>query len=344
MDPDQQINYTNMSSSQKAALLIIALGKKWATAIMRLLKPIEIKRVSFWINQINHVPQEVTEKVIREFYERLAKKTSLSSTGGQEFLEDVLGGIMGRSKAQDVIDELASTEESEVFRILRKVEPKLLAAYLKQEQPQTLALLMSYLEPDRSATIILNLPQEIQTDVIFRLARLEDADPDIIAAMERSLTSSLGTMASGRRMKKVGGPKAVAEILNHFNHDSEKNIMEAINEADFELAAEIKDLMFVFADIVLLDDKSIQTVIKEVDQTDLILALKGSPDNVKDQIFKNISKRQAESIADELAFMGPVKASSVKESQQKIVNIIRKLDEEGKVLIQGKGAGDEVIS
>lgn len=336
--------YKEMTPTQKAALLCIALGQKWATAILRLLRPSEVRRVSYWINQMDYVPQEVTEKVIREFYERLVKKTSLASTGGTDYLMDVLGGLMGKNKAMDLIDELANSEQTEVFRILRRVEPRHLAAYLKQEQPQTVALMLSYLEPARAALIISEFPDPVQVDVIWRMAKLEEADPDVIAAMERSLNQHLGPMASGKKAKKVGGTKSVAEIMNNLGHEGEKLVLEALQEKDFDLATEIKDLMFVFADLVLLDDKSIQTLLKDVDQADLVLALKGAPDAVKDKLFKNISKRQSETITDELSFMGPVKASVVREAQTKIVNVVRKLDEEGKILIQGKGANDEVIS
>lgn len=333
-----------MPNTQKAALLFIALGQKWATAIMRMLKPEEVRRISFWINQMPYVPQDQVEEVIRSFYHRLQQRTSLGSSGGTDYLFDVLAGIMGESRAQDLIDELAESEESEVFRILKRVDPKQLAAYLKQEQPQTIALMMSYLEPDRAAAIIARFDEERQVEILNRLARMEETDQEVIVAMERSLTSSLGGMASGKRMRKVGGTKHVAEILNNFAHEQEKQVMDALSQADFELAAEIKDLMFVFADIILLDDKSIQAVVKDVDQADLIVALKGATDPVRDKIYNNISKRQADTIQDELAFMGPVKASTVAESQQKIVNIIRKLDEEGKILIQGKGGGDDIIA
>lgn len=341
---EADIAYRNMSNSQKTALLCIALGQKWASAILRLLRPEEVRRVSFWINQMNYVPQEQTEKVIREFYDRLIRKTSLGGTGGADYLLDVLSNLMGKSKAMDLIDELANTETTEVFRILRRVEPRHLAAYLKNEQPQTVALMMSYLDPSRASLIISEFPPEVQVDIVWRIARLEEADPDVIAAMERSLNQHLGVMASGKKTKKVGGTKAVAEVMNNLGHDGEKLILEALQEKDFDLAAEIKELMFVFADLVLLDDKSMQTVIKDVDSADLVVALKGAADNVKEKIFKNISKRQADTIQDELSFMGPVKASTVREAQAKIVNIVRKLDEEGKILIQGKGGGDEVIN
>ncbi|MCB1135726.1 MAG: flagellar motor switch protein FliG [Chlamydiia bacterium] len=337
--------YERMTQSQRAALLMIALGQKWATEIMRLLRVDEIKQISYWINHMRFVPQEVTERVIQEFYERLAKKTSLASTGGRDYLIDVLSGMMGDQRARELAGDIMAQEENEVFRILKRVDPKQLAAYLKQEQPQTVALLMSYLDPTRAGAIIAELPEEQQSELIWRLARLEDADPDVVAAMERALNENLGGMAASKRGKKVGGPKAVAEILNCLPRDREKSLMEEISERDFDLAADIKDLMFVFADILLLDDKSIQEVIKEVDNSDLILALKGANDQVKEKIFRNVSKRQVDTINDELAFMGPVKSSTVNTAQQKIVNIIRKLDEEGRVLIQGKGGGgDDIIA
>lgn len=340
-----QIDFNNMDQSQKAALLMIALGHKWATEIMRLLKPAEVKKVSYWVSQVNYVPQEVTEAVIREFYESLVRKTSLSSTGGRDYLLEVLTGLMGTNKARELVDDIVTQEDAEVFRILKKVDPKQLAAHLKQEQPQTVALMMSYLEPRRSAAIIAEFQQDIQTEILLRLAKLEETDPDVIGVMERSLQDSLGSVAAGKQMKKIGGIKVVAEILNNVSKDIEKSIMDDIGDRDFDLATEIKDLMFVFEDLVLLDDKSIQTVLKDVEQSDLVMSLKGATEGVQEKIFRNISKRQVDSINDELAFLGPVKSSSVHDAQQKVINIIRKLDEEGKILIQGKGGGgDEIIN
>lgn len=337
--------YAAMSNTQRVALLLIALGQKWATEIMRLLRVDEIKAISFWINNMKYVPQELTERVVQEFYDRLTHKTSLASSGGRDYLIDVLAGMMGEQRAQELADDLMAQEENEVFRILKKVEPKQLAAYLKQEQPQMIALLMSHLEAERSASIITELPEEMQCELVWRLARLEETDPDVIASMERALNESLGGMATGKKAKKMGGPKVVAEILNSLGKGRDKELLEELTERDFDLATEIKDLMFVFADIILLDDKSIQTLMKDVDQADLVLSLKGASDQAKDKIFRNISKRQVDTIVDELSFMGPVKSSTVQGAQQKIVNVIRKLDEEGKILIQGKGGGgDDIIS
>lgn len=343
-NPLKENSFENMSNSQKVALLLIALGQQWASAILRQLKTEEVRQISYWINQLEYVPPDVTEQVVRDFYDRLVSRTSLASTGGTDYLVEVLTQFMGEGQAHGLIDELSNTKEDEVFRVLRKVEPKPLAAYLKNEQPQTIALMISYLEPDRAALILQEFPAEFRLEVVSRLATLENTDADVLAAMERSLVQSLGGITSSKKSKKVGGPNAVAEILNSLRQEDTKEIMEALQEANMELATEIKDLMFVFADILLLDDKSIQSVLKEVDQGDLILALKGSSDNVKEKVFGNISKRQAETIEDELSFMGPVKASTVQEAQGKIVNVIRRLDEEGKILIQGKGGGDDIIS
>ena len=341
---DIDTTFNEMKNAQKIALLLIALGQKWATEIMRLLKPEEVSQISYWIHKTQFVPQELTEKVIKEFYDRLVKKTSLSSSGGQDYLFDVLAGMMGESKAQELIEDLSQKEENEVFRILKKVDPKQLATYLKLEQPQTVAIMLSYIDPGRAAHIIKELPEDRQMEVIIRLAKLEETDPEMVSAMENALSINLISMASKRPMRKIGGLKTVAEILNNVGKDTEKSIMENLTEADFDLATSIKDLMFVFSDLILLDDKSIQTVLKEVDQADLLLALKGTNEGVKEKVFRNISKRQADSINDELSFMGPVKGSVVQQSQQKVVNVIRKLDQEGKVLIQGKGGEDDIIA
>jgi len=251
---------------------------------------------------------------------------------------------MGESKAREIIDDLSTQEEQDVFRVLRKIDPKQLAAYLKQEQPQTVSLLLSYLDPANAAMVISELPADRRVDIMIRLAKLQETHPDVIAAMERTLTKSLGAMTTGKKAKKVGGLKVVAEILNNIDRELEQQIIDQMSEKDFELANEVKDLMFVFADIILLDDKSIQTLLKDVEQADLVLSMKGANDAVKDKVFRNISKRQADTISDELSFMGPLKASTVLEAQQKIINVIRKLDQEGKILIQGKGGGDDIIS
>lgn len=336
--------YKDMGAPQKAALLLIALGQRWATEILRCLRPEEVRKVSYWINRMDYVPQEVTERIIKEFYERLVRKTSLASAGGREYLLEVLSGLMGESRAQELVDELAEEESSEVFRILRQVDPKKLAGFLKQETPQMVALLLSHIEAGRAAPIVSALPVEVQFEVLMRMARLEETDPEIIGAMERSLTKSLGAVLTTSEPRKVGGAKMVAEILNSVSQERERELLEQLSEQDFDLATEIKDLMFVFADIVLLDDKSIQAVVKDVEQPDLVMALKGANDAVKEKVFRNLSKRHVETINDELAFMRPVKASVVNVSQQKVVNVIRKLDAEGKILIQGKGGADDIIA
>ncbi len=336
--------FKGLKNAQKAALLMIALGQRWATEIMRLLKEEEVRKISYWISQTKYVHQELTEKVIAEFYNRLNARTSLASSGGRDYLSEVLTGMMGESKAKDLMNELLDREENEVFKILKHVDPKQLAAYLKQEQPQTIALMLAYLDPVRSASIIAALPVDSQVEIISRMARLEETDPDVISAMEDALQDSLSSVTTGKKMLKMGGSKTAAEILNYLPAPFDKDVLEKLSEDNFDLAAEIKELMFVFDDVYLLDDKSIQAVMKDVEQADLILALKGSRPETKEKIFQNVSKRQAESINDELAFMGPVKASAVLEAQNRIVGIIRKLDEEGKILIQGKGGGDEIIS
>jgi flagellar motor switch protein FliG len=335
--------YTDLKTPQKAALLLIALGQESATQIMRYMKPDELKAISYWITQMKHVPQELTEKVVKEFYERLMRKSSLSSMGGQDYLLGVLIGMMGETKAKEVLEDLNNREESEIFKVLKKVEPKKLAAYLKKESPQSIAVMLAHIEPDRSGDIITYLPEELQVNVVTALASLEEADPDIVFAMENALTQDIGSLASSEKGKKIGGKEGVASILNRMSDEASKIIMDKLSEDHFDLASDIKDLMFVFEDVVLLDDKSTQTLVKEIDQSDLIMALKGASDAVKEKFFTNISKRQAESINDELSFMGAVKGSVVKESQKRIVSTVRKLDEEGKVFIQSRGGGGDDV-
>lgn len=335
--------YKGLNPAQKTAFLLITLGQKWATEVMRFLKEDEVKQISYWINQMHYVPQEINEKIVKEFYSKLVNKASLGSSGGKDYLFDILTNIMGDDKAIELIDDLGQSEESDVFRVLRKIEPSQLAAYLVQEQPQTVALMLSYLQPKRAASIIKELPDEMKIEVMYQMSKLQGTDPDVIETMDEALKVNLGAVADGKQMEIVGGVKVVAEILNNLDQVSNKLIMSEINDRDLDLAVEIKELLFVFDDIATLDDKSVQLVLKEVPSEDLLIALKGANAAVKEIIFRNMSKRGAEGIQDELAFMGPVKGSTVTEVQKKIVNIIRKLEEEGKVYIQ-KGGEDDVVS
>jgi flagellar motor switch protein FliG len=335
--------YKGLNPAQKTAFLLITLGQRWATEVMRFLKEDEVKQISYWINQMHYVPQEINEKIVKEFYGKLVNKASLGSSGGKDYLFDILNSIMGDEKAIELIDDLGQSEESDVFRVLRKIEPSQLAAYLIQEQPQTIALMLSYLQPKRAASIIRELPDEMKAEVMFQMAKLQGTDPEVIETMDNALRASLGAVADGKQMEIVGGVKVVAEILNNLDQVSNKLIMSEINDRDLDLAVEIKELLFVFDDVATLDDKSVQLVLKEVPQEDLIIALKGASAAVKEIIFRNMSKRGAEGIQDELAFMGPIKGSTITEVHKKIVNIIRKLEEEGKVYIQ-KGGEDDVVS
>ncbi len=344
VDSDVDVVYRSLVKPQKAALLLIALGQKWAAEVMRHLKEEEVKKISYWIGQMSYIPQELTERIIKEFYSRLTRQSSLSSSGGRAYLFDVLTDIMGKEKASNVLEELTAPKQYEAFQVLKKIDSKQLAAFLKQEQPQTVALMLSFLEPMHAAKIIAALPKELQAEIVIRLARMEEADPEVVAEMEKSLTESLGPLATGKAMSKIGGVKIVANILNSIGRVSEQYILEQITEKDFDLAASIKELMFTFDDMILLDDKSLQLVLKDIAQDDLIVALKGSTEKARDKVFRNLSKRQVETITEELSFLGPVKASVVQVAQQKIVNVIRKLDEEGKILIQGKGGGDDIVT
>jgi flagellar motor switch protein FliG len=351
--------YKDLTKVQKAALLLIALGQKWATEIMRQLSEEEVRQLSYWINQMRYVPQEITERVIKEFYERLSEMTSLSTTGGKDYLLSVLGSVMGDQQAGVFVDELLTQEKNQVFRVLKQVDPLQLAGYLKSEQPQTIALMLSYLPPGRSATIIEALPGELQLDVIVCLAHMGAPDPAMVEAVESTLTKNLASIIGGGQKASQavapagggaqGGIKLVAELINGLSKDSEKALMARMAEKEFDLAAKIKEMMFVFEDLILLDDKSLQKVLKDVEQGDLLLALKGGSETIRTKIYNNISKRQAETIRDELSFMGPVKGATVRASQQKIINIVRKLDEEGQIVIQSKGGGggggdDEVFT
>ena len=321
-----------LTNQQKAAVLFIALGPEYSAKLFKHMDDDEIERVTLEIANQKQVSAETKAAVISEFYQMAMAKDYIS-TGGLEYAQNVLEKALGQEKAMDIINRLTTSLQVRPFDFLRKTDPSQLMNFIQNEHPQTIALIMAYLEPEQAATVLGSLPPDQQADVAKRIAVMDRTSPDVIREVERVLERKLSTLVT-QDFTTAGGVKSVVEMLNRVDRTTEKSILE--------LAEEIKRLMFVFEDIVMLDDRSLQLVLRGVDNKDLSLALKATPKEVADKVYKNMSSRAADMLKEEIEFMGPVKIRDVEEAQQKIVNVIRTMEDKGEIVIS-RGKGDEMI-
>ena len=330
----------NLSGIQKAAILLIALGPEKSATVFKHLKEEEIEDLTLEIANTRSISPQVKESVINEFYEICLAQQYIAE-GGITYAKELLEKALGTDKALDVIGKLTASLQVKPFEFVRKTDATQLLGFIQDEHPQTIALILSYLSSTQAALIISALAPERQADVARRIATMDRTSPDVIKEVERVLESKLANLVN-QDYTIIGGVDQVVEILNTTDRGTEKHIMEVLEIEDPELADEIRKKMFVFEDILLLDDKSIQRVLTEVDNNELALSLKGANEEVQNAIFRNLSKRLAEMIKEDMEFMGPVRMKDVEESQQKIVNIIRKLEETNQIVIS-RGGGDEII-
>ncbi|MBQ9866361.1 MAG: flagellar motor switch protein FliG [Lachnospiraceae bacterium] len=333
-------NDNSLTGIQKAAVLLIALGPEMSSTVFKHLKEEEIEDLTLEIANTRSISPQVKEDVINEFYEICLAQQYIAE-GGIGYAKELLEKALGTEKALDVIGKLTASLQVKPFEFVRKTDATQLLSFIQDEHPQTIALILSYLSPSQSALIISALPQENQADVARRIATMDRTSPDVIQEVERVLESKLANLVN-QDYTQIGGVDQVVEILNSTDRGTEKHIMEILEIEDPELADEIRKKMFVFEDILLLDNKAIQRVLREVDNGDLELALKGTGEEVQNAIFTNLSKRLAEMIKEDMEFMGPVRMKDVEDAQQKIVNVIRKLEDTGEIIIS-RGGGDEVI-
>ncbi len=325
---------------QKASILMIALGPERSSKLFAFLKEEEIESLTLEIANTKSVDQTTKDAVIDEFYE-LCLAQQYIAEGGINYAKELLEKALGNEKAIDVIGRLTASLQVRPFEFVRKTDPTQLLNFIQDEHPQTIALILSYLSPQQSAQIIGALPPDKQADVAKRIAMMDRTSPDVIQEVEKVLEKKLASLVN-QDYTIAGGVDAVVEILNTVDRATEKHILETLEIEEPELADEIRKKMFVFEDILLLDDRSIQRVLREVDNSELAIALKGSNEQVQETIFNNLSKRLVVMIKEDMEFMGPVRMKDVEESQQKIVNIIRKLEDTGEIVIS-RGGGDDIV-
>ncbi len=325
---------------QKAAILLIALGPEKSSLIFKHLKEEEIEDLTLEIANTKSVTPQVKEKVINEFYEVCLAQQYIAE-GGIGYAKELLEKALGADKAMDVIGKLTASLQVKPFEFVKKTDASQLLNFIQDEHPQTIALILSYLSAGQAATILGALVPEKQAEVARRIATMDRTSPDVIKEVERVLESKLSSLVN-QDYTIIGGVDAVVDILNTVDRGTEKHIMETLEVEEPELADEIRKKMFVFEDILLLDDRAIQRVLRDVDNNDLAIACKGSTEEVQNAIFSNMSKRLAEMIREDMEFMGPVRMKDVEEAQQKIVNIIRKLEDSAEIVIS-RGGGDEIV-
>jgi len=330
----------SMSGKEKAAILLIALGPDKSSKIFAHLSDDEIEELTLEIANMRRIEKDEKESILDEFYQVCLAQEFISE-GGIGYAKEVLEKAMGSQKALEIINKLTASLQVRPFDFVRKAEASHLLTFIQNEHPQTLALILSYLNPSQAATILSSLPQEKQADVAQRIATMESTSPEVIKEVELVLEKKLSSMVT-QDYASTGGIQAIVDILNAVDRGTEKFIMETLEIQEADLAEEIRKRMFVFEDIINLDSVSIQRFIREIDNSELSVALKGSTDEVKEIIFANMSKRMAEMLREDMEFMGPVRLRDVEEAQQKIVNVIRKLEEAGEIII-ARGGGDEII-
>ncbi len=334
---DYSRDYTG---KEKAAMLLIALGPELSSEVFKQLKDDEIEQLTLEIANIRSVTPQEKDKVMEEFYQMCLAQDYIAE-GGIGYAKDILEKALGTEKTMEIINRLTVSLQVRPFEFIRKTDASQVLNFIQNEHPQTIALILAYLKPSQAAEVLSSLPQEKQAVVAKRIAMMDRTSPEIIKEVERVLEKKLSSLVI-EDYTATGGLESIVDILNSVDRGTEKYIMETLEIEDSELAEDIRKRMFVFEDILQLDNRSIQRFLREVDNSQLAIALKGATEEVQSAIYGNMSKRLSEMIKEDIEFMGPVRLKDVEEAQQKIINVIRKLEDAGEIIIS-RGGGDEII-
>lgn len=329
-----------LSGRQKAAILLITLGPDVSAQVFKHLRDEEIEQLTLEIANVRKVDNAEKETILSEFHQICVAQEYLTQ-GGITYAKEILEKALGSQKASDILHRLTATLQVRPFDFARKAEPTQILNFIQNENPQTIALVLSYLLPEQSSAVLSSLPQDKQADVARRIALMDSTSPDVIAQVERVLEQKLSATVT-QDYTNAGGIEAIVQILNGVDRGTERTILDSLEIQDPELAEEIKKRMFVFEDIVNLDNRSIQRIIRDIENADLQLALKVASEEVREAIFRNMSKRMAETFKEEMEYMGPVRLRDVEEAQTRIVATIRRLEEAGEIII-ARGGGDDII-
>lgn len=329
-----------LSGRQKAAILLISLGPEVSAQIFRHLRDEEIEQLTLEIANVRKVDTIDKETVLTEFHQ-ICMVQEYISQGGIAYAKDVLEKALGSQRAVDIINKLTATLQVRPFDFARKADPTQILNFIQNENSQTIALILSYLQSEQASLILSSLPQDKQAEVAKRIALMDSTSPEIISQVERALEQKLSATVT-QDYTSAGGIESIVKILNGVDRGTERTILDSLEIQDPELAEEIKKRMFIFEDIVNIDNRSIQRIIRDIENNDLQLALKVASEEVREAIFRNMSKRMVDTFREEMEFMGPVRLKDVEEAQTRIVSTIRRLEESGEIII-ARGGGDDVI-
>jgi flagellar motor switch protein FliG len=331
-----------LTGRQKAAALLIALGQEAASEIIKYCDDDEIEQITLEIFNMGKVSSKIKEAVVQETY-HMSFVGDGTTAGGVEYARDLLARALGNQKAQEFLERVQLKSQGAPFDFLEDADPAQLANSLKNEHPQTIALIISHLKVSKAAAVIAHLEEDLQAEVAIRIAIMERVSPDVIHEVEEGLRDKLSSLLTQQDYSAAGGVSSLVNILHQVDRTTEKVIMDALDQEQPQVAEEVRRKMFVFENIVTLDDRSIQRILREVDNKDLILALKGSSEEVRNLIFRNMSTRAAELLKEDLAITGPVRLRNVEEAQQRIVAVIRQLEAAEEIVIS-RGGQDEIIT
>jgi len=329
-----------LSGRQKAAILLITLGPDVSASVFKQLRDEEIEQLTLEIANVRKVDSYEKESILSEFHQICVAQEYISQ-GGITYAKEILEKALGSTRAADILNRLTATLQVRPFDFARKAEPQQILNFIQNENPQTIALVLSYLQPEQSSAVLSSLPQDKQADVARRIALMDSTSPEVISQVERVLEQKLSATVT-QDYTNAGGIESIVQILNGVDRGTERTILDSLEIQDPELAEEIKKRMFVFEDIVNLDNRSIQRIIRDIENADLQLALKVASDEVREAIFRNMSKRMADTFKEEMEYMGPVRLRDVEEAQTRIVSTIRRLEESGEIII-ARGGGDDII-
>ncbi|MDR1159627.1 MAG: flagellar motor switch protein FliG [Syntrophomonadaceae bacterium] len=330
-----------LTGKQKAANFLIALGPEKSSKMLQFLDEEQVEHLTLEIANVRSVSPERTEQLNREFFEMCLANQYIGQ-GGISYAKEILEKAYGVEKTAEILSRISASLQVRPFDFMKKTEASQLMNFIQAEHPQTIALVLAYLEPERASLVLSSLNPERQADVAKRIALMDTTSPDVIREVEKVLERKLSSLAP-QELANAGGVKSVVEIINRVDRGTEKVIMETLEMQDPQLAEEIKKLMFVFEDVVMIDDRSVQRVLREVETQDLAMALKGASAELSAKIYGNMSTRASEMLREDIEFMGPVRLRDVEDAQQRIVNVIRRLEELGEIVVARGGGGDEII-
>jgi flagellar motor switch protein FliG len=326
---------------KKAAIVMVALGSESSAEVLKGLTEQEVEQLTKEIARLDGVNPEIREAVLQEFH-TMGLAQQFVSQGGIDYARELLETTYGPSRASEILLKITKAIRTTGFHMLSDIDANQLVNFIQKEHPQTIALILAHMDKAMAARLLGALPQDLQFDVSQRIATMESITPDVLEQIEQVLAAEMKDLVGGDA-SEVGGVKSLAELLNMADRSTEKNVMGHLERENPELATEIKNLMFVFDDIIMLDDRSMQRVLKEVDSKVLALALKNASQEARDKFLRNMSKRAAEMIVEEIQYMGPVKLRDVEEAQQKIVDSVRRLEDSGEIVMSGRGGSDEIV-